>query len=86
MYSTIHDGKVLDWHFRKTGLEPDKKDRYAWNFYIGDIFIGQIFPMPRNRWSAVPWHTQCPYGSLEGFSTRHDACEYMLRACGFHRG
>jgi hypothetical protein len=38
MISTIVDGKVLDHRYKKIG-------DFIYNFYVGDIFIGQVFNM-----------------------------------------
>ncbi len=69
--STIYNGEVLDWHFKKGGQD------FIYNFYIGDILIGQIFHIKKS-WDAVSWYPNnvCP---VNGFRTRYDAAEFLLR-------
>jgi hypothetical protein len=77
-FSSVVDGKVLDWKFTKGNY-----DFPVWNFYLGETFIGQMFKARRSGWGPVVHHTRCPFGGLKGFATRYDAAEYMLRVCGF---
>lgn len=81
MNSSIVDGKVLDWKYKKTSQE------FITNFFIGDIFIGQIFKMG-NIWSCVSFHTTnattsalCP---MNGFKTRYHAAVCLLKLCGYN--
>jgi len=46
MMSTIVNGKVLDWKFKKGGQD------FITVFYVGDIYVGQIFKMSHG-WSVV---------------------------------
>jgi len=70
MYSEVEDGKVLDFHYKKIS-------EYEYAFYIGDIYLGLICKMSRNRWSAF---YSLSYDSLvHGFASRHDASEYILQ-------
>jgi len=78
MYSTVVDGKVLDWKYKRSG-----HDFPVYNFYIGDIFIGQIFNLGRSGWCPVTFHTVCPYKNVHGFRTLCHASEFMLQVCGF---
>jgi hypothetical protein len=74
MYSICYEGKVLDYKY--------KPITYGYNFYIGDIFVGQIFKMPR-YWSAVS-SKDCPgLNNVDGFKTKFAAAEYMLRHQGY---
>ncbi len=74
MYSVCHNGRVMDFKY--------KSFEYGYNFYItdypdDDIFIGQIFRIPR-YWTAVSFK-ECPGPKLvNGFRSRHDAAIYML--------
>lgn len=77
MYSVCVNGKVLDYHYKKS------KRSHLQSFYIGDILIGQVAKMTRGRWTAISWHTKCPYGNIDGFKTRFDASEFLLKVCGF---
>lgn len=73
MYSHIVNGKVLDFHFKKSRQsDPDA-------FFIGDICLGQIWQMHRkNRWTAVSLFEN-PYGPVVGFATRLDAAEFLIK-------
>jgi hypothetical protein len=78
-YSVIVDGRVLDFRYEKlTALQ-------AVNFYIGDIFIGQIFKMRAREWSVVSFHTPDPLCPVDGFATRYHASEFLLKVCGFRK-
>ena len=61
MYSLILDGKVLDFKYKKV-------NELIWNFYVGDIFVGQVFKM-RYYWSCVGDVTTCnltkPLGDIQ---------------------
>ena len=75
MYSEIVDGKVLDYRFKK--LESNGYRHYA--FYIGDIYIGQLFGDEKKRnWSCVSCNPN-PLFPISGFRTRLDACEILLK-------
>lgn len=70
MMSSIVDGKVLDWHFKK---HPN-----GYVFYIGDILIGQLFNLGRiSRWSAVSNRPIRGHG--DGFISRWKASEFLLK-------
>lgn len=87
-YFAIVDGKALDWHFR-----PVTDNHYA--FYVGDMLLGSIFNLSRN-WSAVcaPEYTvwfernglKQTFGSVQGFKTRFDAAEYLLKTARIEDG
>ncbi|MBE0467981.1 MAG: hypothetical protein IBX55_00435 [Methyloprofundus sp.] len=78
--SLILDGQVLDWHFKKNGL-----DGFIHNFYTGDLFQGQIFDMGKS-WSASPGSNTPAERRmlLDGFRTRADASRYILEARYHH--
>ena len=78
MYSCCYQGKVLDFHYKKAGI-PN-----AYNFYIGDIFLGQIFKLRKNNWSAVSFYPD-KRGHQGGFGCRFYASEYLLVLTGFQR-
>ena len=65
MNSEVIDGKVLDWHFKKMNI--------CYFFYIGDIYVGQLFKTKRNGWIAVS-----DLGKCEGFITRWKGCQFLL--------
>jgi hypothetical protein len=79
MKSIAHNNTILDFKFKKHALP------FIYNFYLGNIFIGQIFKIKSNSWSAIPFHTPSPYGAIDGFKSRDDAAMIMLKICGFIR-
>jgi hypothetical protein len=80
-YSCNVDGKVLDWKFTKS--KASSGTEITWNFFLGETFIGQMVKARRSGWDPYVHHTRCPFGGLQGFATRYDAAEYMLKVCGF---
>ncbi len=76
MYSTVENGEVLDWHFKRS-----KANEFQYTFWIGEAtLVGQIFKMSRNRWSAVsPYPMEGDLHHIDGFASRHDAAEFLLR-------
>jgi hypothetical protein len=79
-YFSIVDGKAHDWKFTKLDMGPDQNP--IWNFYLGETYVGQIFELG-SGWAPTPFHTQCPFGGVDGFATRRAAAKYMLQVCGF---
>jgi len=79
MYSVIVDDKVLDFKYKKLGEAVSA-------FYVGDIYVGQVFKM-RRYWSCVSAKPVYINGSniypVDGFKTRFHASEFMLKAGGF---
>ena len=73
-YSACVDGKVLDFKYKKGG------QAFIYNFYIGDMFLGQIFNMGKT-WTAVPWQPR-KYGKIDGFKNRYYASQYILQSKG----
>ena len=75
MMSCVYEGKVLDWHFKKRPSDT--------LFYIGDIFVGQLFKIGKT-WSGLPAHPRDNDRSLvDGFRSRVDACQYLLQYEGY---
>lgn len=74
-YSYVKDGKVLDYHWKKL-----MDGVYA--FYIGDIYLGQVFNLNRGGWSAVSKKPNdlCP---IAGFKTRLKASEMLIKLAGY---
>lgn len=74
-YSIVHNGKVLDYCFKKISNN-------IYNFYIGNIFVGQIFKHSKHSWSAVNFYEskQC---LVDGFGSRLYAADYLLKFNGF---
>ena len=78
MLSCCYQGKVSDFKYTKLSL-PN-----GYNFYIGDIFIGQIFKMRKHNWHAVSFHKNAR-GAIGGFGSRYHASEYLLKLNGFSK-
>ena len=74
MMSHIHNGQVLDYHYKKLG-----NGGYA--FYIGDIYIGQLYKVGK-AWSVVGRapNKLCP---IEGFISRWKAAQFLLKLEGY---
>lgn len=70
MTSSVVNGKVLDWHWknRKTDVL----------FYVGDIYIGQLFNRRVCGWAALH-KTPNEIGLAEGFKTRYAASHFLLK-------
>lgn len=77
MFSVVHEGKVLDFHYKKL------PQGYIYVFYIGDILIGQIFRHSEHNWHGVSFYKDIR-GSMGGFGSRYHASEYLLKICGFN--
>ena len=74
IYSSVVDGKVLDWKF--------KRQQPHWvAFYIGDILVGQIFKL-NSGYTGVLYNSH-QYNGIGGFRTRHDAATYLLFIGGY---
>ncbi len=72
MLSFIHEGQVLDWHFKT-------RDNVHY-FYTGHIYQGQIHKINKS-WDAVCDSLEVPRErriSVDGFRTRIDAASYLL--------
>lgn len=70
MISSIVNGKVLDWRWKKREVDT--------LFYVGDIFIGQLFNLGKLGWSAVHREPQT-MGAVDGFKTRYAASHFLLK-------
>ena len=80
MLSIIVDGKVLDFTYKKGAAG-------FWNFYIGDIFVGQVINTKRGGWTAISHVKESDllgFRSIDGFKSRYTASEYLLRVGGFY--
>jgi hypothetical protein len=71
-YSEVVDGKVLDYHFKPLKINE------GYNFCIGDIHVGQVFRLGRNKWAAVTNYAH-PLFPVYGLATRLDAAELLLK-------
>jgi hypothetical protein len=78
MYSSIVDGKVLDFYFKR-----QTEGTYA--FYLGNIFVGQVFHIGKS-WSCVSQRTHNDLCPVDGFRTRYHAAEMLLRMNKLGRG
>lgn len=81
MYSLNIDGEVRDYKFTRY---KDKRMDFVWSFRLGEEFIGQIFRHDKHNWCAVTWNNVNNdelWGPrrVDGFGTRLDAANYMLR-------
>ncbi len=65
MISSIVDGKVLDWNWKRREVDTV--------FYIGDMFAGQLFNLGKSGWTAVPLTGR----KVSGFKTRYSASAYL---------
>lgn len=76
MYSCIVEGQVMDFNYKKL-------TEIAQAFYIGHIYVGQVFKM-RRGWTAVS-ATSNPYGPTVGFKSRYYASDYLLKVGGYSK-
>lgn len=71
MISSVVDGKVLDWHWKRREIDE--------LFFVGDRYIGQVFNMGRGGWSALHRNPQSTIGLVDGFKTRYAASRFLLK-------
>jgi hydrogenase maturation factor len=64
------DGKVLDWHWKKRQVDT--------LFYVGDIYIGQVFNAGKSGWTALH-KTANSIGLAHGFQSRYAASHFLLK-------
>ena len=74
-YSAVIDGKDYHYEFRPHSAV----DKY-YHFFINDVYMGDVVEFPTG-WKATSLHTRCVYGTVSGFKTRIDACEFILQVC-----
>ena len=81
MRSVNYNGEWLDWKFTQ-----NKKLKSVYNFYIGDMFIGQIFRLSKHNWSPISFYKNDELteidkilNSVNGFSSRINAAIYLLK-------
>lgn len=77
MQSIVLKGKVLDFKYIQ-----NKHLKFVYNFYIGDIYVGQLFKIDEHRWAAVG-NTSHKFNKIDGFGTRWKAAEFLLRLEGY---
>lgn len=70
MLSSVVNGKVLDWHW--------KKRQQDYLFYVGDIYVGQLFNHGASGWASLHRGSN-PVGLVEGFKTRYAASHFLLK-------
>lgn len=68
--SIIHKGRVLDFHYKKL-------NDFTYAFYVGDIYVGQVFRAKR-YWSCVGTSGSRLYPQ-DGFKNRYYASEFLLK-------
>ncbi len=75
MYSIVLDGKVLDYRYKKM-------NDFTYAFYVGDIYVGQVFRMRKGRWACIgnKANDLCP---VHGFADRLYASEFILKLGGY---
>lgn len=76
MMSCIHNGKVLDYHYKKLG-------NGGIAFYIGDIYVGQLYKIGKS-WSVVG-KSPHPLAPISGLRTRWQGAELLLRLEGYSK-
>ena len=74
MLSLVVEGKVLDWRFKKL-------NDFTYAFYVGDIYVGQVFKMKGRSWSAVSSKPN-EIHPIDGFKSRYYASEFLLKLNG----
>ena len=74
MHSLVVNGNVLDFKYKKIAL--------GYTFYLGDIYVGQIFKMRKHEWSVVG-KTPSNLTPVHGFGSRWHASEFLLKLEGF---
>ena len=77
MMSLVLDGEVLDFHFKRCTVQP-----WRVTFYVGDIYIGQIFKSRRRSYSIVG-KTPHPLSPISGLATRWQAANLLLKMEGY---
>ncbi len=70
LISETVDGKILDWHFKVRTSDT--------LFYIGDIYLGQLFYNKSLGWSAVT-KFDTEFRAIDGFISRKKAAEFLLK-------
>ena len=75
--SCIYEGKVLDYHFYK------RRGPKGYEFYIDNIRVGIVVKSGKS-WTAIPGNSILyPFSMIDGFRTRLDAAEYLLKYMGY---
>ena len=78
MQSAIVNGKVLDFRYKKSGL--DFITKFCIGYGDNEIYVGQIFKM-KNGYSVVG-KTPHPLSPIDGLRTRWQAAELLLKMEG----
>lgn len=76
MYSIRVDDKFLDFKYKKI-------NDFMYNFYIGDIFIGQVSKMKEKSWAGISWRKPSKICPVFGFRSRYHASEFLLKLNGY---
>lgn len=82
MMSSVINGRVMDWSFKKIVLE-ERPNHIIYNLYTGDILQGQI-SKSRFGWDAIPFSVNRKIGLIFGFASRWRAAEFILQANGVY--
>jgi hypothetical protein len=75
MHSFItHDKQVLDYHYKR-------HNKGIVNFFVGDIFLGQILKSWDGFYTAIPHKGRPRPETVKGFGTRFKAVQYLIQVC-----
>lgn len=76
-YSCNVNGEVLDHRYKKI-------NHFRYDFYLEDIYIGQIYRMPF-YWSVVGSYKEGKMIKIDGLKTRRDAAFLLLKMEGYDK-
>jgi hypothetical protein len=68
------DKQVMDYHYKR-----HNKDIV--NFFVGDIFLGQIHKTWDGEYTAIPFKSRPVAETVHGFKTRLRAAQYLIQVC-----
>jgi hypothetical protein len=68
------DKQVMDYHYKR-----HNKDIV--NFFVGDIFLGQIIKSWDGEYTAIPYKNRSVAETVRGFNTRLRAAQYLIQVC-----
>lgn len=74
-YCMLHEGKVLPWKFKLS----QHQDLVIYDFYAGEILLGQIFKKSSTSWSLVSKVSgDVQIRIVHGLRSRIDAAEHAI--------
>jgi len=71
MYSVNYKGKILDYRYKRLV-------DFIYAFYVGDIYVGQLFRMHKHCWSCVSGKPS-KLSPVDGFKSRFYAAQFLLK-------